>query len=212
MKITIAASTRFEIDESLLQNTKHKIHFFYTGVGMLASAVSLTNHVLAHSPELIIQAGIAGSFDYNIALGETVVIVNECLGDTGVFEEGKWKDLFDMKLLSDNEEPYLNKQLANDNIGKWNTLDLPKVNGVTVNQITASEERSETVKTKYSADIESMEGASLHYVCRLFSVPFIQVRSVSNYVGERDKKNWKMKESINNVNTVVKELLMSYEL
>lgn len=212
MKITIAAATRFEIDEPLLQNSQHKIQFLYTGVGMLASAVTLTQHVFHHTPDLVIQAGIAGCFDYSIALGETVVVENESLGDTGVLEAGAWKDLFDMRLLDDNEEPFVNKLLTNGQINKWNGLDLPKVNSVTVNQITASDDRREMLKIKYNADIESMEGASLHYVCRLFSIPFIQIRSLSNYVGERDKRNWIMKESISNVNKAVRELLLGYEL
>lgn len=211
MKITIVAATRFEIDESLLQNDKHQLRFLYTGVGMLSSAVSLTQHVIQYNPELMIQAGIAGCFDYGFALGKTVAVENESPGDTGVSEEGLWKDLFDMKLLNDNEAPYTNRHLVNESIDKWNTLQLPKVNGVTVNQITGSEERREVLRVKYNADIESMEGAALHYVCRLFSIPFLQVRSLSNYVGERNKKNWKMKESIMNVNEAVRKLIINYE-
>ncbi len=46
-----------------------------------------------------------------------------------------------------------------------------------------------------------MEGAALHYVCLQEQIPFVQIRSVSNYVGERDKTKWKMKEAIENLNT-----------
>ncbi len=31
-------------------------------------------------------------------------------------------------------------------------------------------------------------------------IPFIQIRSVSNYIAERNKKNWNMKESVINLN------------
>ena len=48
--------------------------------------------------------------------------------------------------------------------------------------------------------VESMEGAALHYVCLKEKIPFLQIRSVSNYIGERNKKNWNMKESIANLN------------
>jgi futalosine hydrolase len=45
-----------------------------------------------------------------------------------------------------------------------------------------------------------MEGAALHYVCRQTHTPFIQIRSTSNYIGIRDKTQWKIKEAIGNLN------------
>jgi futalosine hydrolase len=32
------------------------------------------------------------------------------------------------------------------------------------------------------------------------NIPFIQLRSISNYIAERDKKKWDMKNSIINLN------------
>ncbi len=43
---------------------------------------------------------------------------------------------------------------------------------------------------------ESMEGAALHYVCLMEKIPFLQIRSISNYIGERNKKKWDMMDSI----------------
>ena len=45
-----------------------------------------------------------------------------------------------------------------------------------------------------------MEGAALHYVGRETGIPFIQIRAISNYVGERDKSIWLIKESIELLN------------
>ena len=59
---------------------------------------------------------------------------------------------------------------------------------------------------RYKAALESMEGAALHYICRDVNIPFIQIRSVSNYVGERNKAHWKMKEAIYQLN----ETLLQY--
>lgn len=207
MNITIAAATKFEIKEALLLNAKHNIQFLYTGVGILSSAVSLTQHVFQQKPDLMIQAGIAGCFDKKIALGDVVVIDREYMGDTGVWQNGEWKDLFGMNLLSADEKPFKNMSLTNEQIDTWNVLHLAKATGVTVNEITTDERRSNMLQSKYKADIESMEGASLHYVCNLFSVPFLQVRSISNYVGERDKKKWKMKEAIDDVNEAVRKII-----
>jgi futalosine hydrolase len=52
-----------------------------------------------------------------------------------------------------------------------------------------------------------MEGASLHYMGRDLTIPFIQIRAVSNYVGERDKSKWKTQEAIYNLNETLLEFL-----
>ena len=52
-----------------------------------------------------------------------------------------------------------------------------------------------------------MEGAALHYVCLQEKVPFIQLRAISNYVGERDKSKWKMQEAITNLHNELLKLL-----
>ena len=207
MKITIAAATRFEIKEEWLQTIKHDIQFLYTGVGILSSAVSLTQHVFQQKPNLIIQAGIAGAYYKGRRLGEVIVVKRECVGDMGVKENESWHDLFDFGFVQSDEPPYENRFLPNDEIGKYNVGKLEPVAGVTINQITTDESMIQTLKTMYYGDIETMEGASLHYVCRLYNVPFIQVRGISNYVGERDKRNWKVKEAIENINEAVRKML-----
>ncbi|MBK8310223.1 MAG: hypothetical protein IPL04_04300 [Chitinophagaceae bacterium] len=55
--------------------------------------------------------------------------------------------------------------------------------------------------------VESMEGAALHYVCLMEKIPFIQLRAISNYITERNKKKWNMKESITNLNKEIIKLL-----
>jgi futalosine hydrolase len=84
---------------------------------------------------------------------------------------------------------------------------LPTKKGVTINTITTDKKIIERYRTKYKAQIESMEGAALHYIGRDLNIPFIQIRAVSNYVGERNKAKWKMQEAIYNLNeTVIKYL------
>ena len=207
MNITIAAATTFEINENLLCTDLHNIHFLYTGIGMLASAVSLTRQVLQHKPDLLVQAGIAGCFDRAMPLGNAVVINKEFAGDTGVWEHENWNDLFDMKFLEKDELPFTNNSLINAEVERWNVMKLPVATGITVNTISTEKRVIEMMKMKYQAVTESMEGAALHYVGNVCHVPYIQVRALSNYVGERNKTLWKTAEAIANVNEAVKNML-----
>jgi futalosine hydrolase len=58
--------------------------------------------------------------------------------------------------------------------------------------------------------IESMEGAALHYVCLMENIPFLQIRSISNYIGERNKKKWDMMDSIVNLNKALIKTINYY--
>jgi len=221
MKVVISAATTGEwmptfLDVNELYTNKSKrlkLLFHQSGVGMLAAAISITRMVYEEKPDLIIQAGIAGTFDKKMHLGKVVTVNNEILGDTGVEEEGKWKDLFDLKLEKSSYHPFEKRKLPNQYLKEYNLLKLSEVSSITVNEITTNKERIDQLIKKYEPGIESMEGAALHYVCREMNVPFIQIRSISNYVGERDKTKWKMKEAIENLNqTLLKYVNRLYKI
>ena len=211
MRVIITAATVAEWMPSFLEmnhlytgeSQRLKVQFHQSGVGMLASAVSITRMVLEDKPDLIIQVGIAGCFDASVALGKVVVINEEALADMGVEEDGKWKDIFDLKLEKSSYHPFERRKLPNPWLSKFNLLKLPEVNAITINEISTNKERIQQLVKKYDPVIESMEGAALHYVCRESNIPFMQIRAISNYIGERNKANWKMKEAIENLNEVL---------
>ena len=211
MRIIITAATvdewmpaYLQIDTLYTSESKRlKVIFHQSGVGMLATAVSLTKLISEEKPDLIVQIGIAGSFDESMTLGKVVCVKEESLGDLGVQEDGKWKDIFDLKLEKSSYPPYEKRRLPNPWLNEYNLLKLPEVSAVTINEVTTSEERKLHHIKKYEAVVESMEGAALHYVCRNFNVPFVQIRAVSNYIGERDKSKWEMKTAIDNVNQAI---------
>ncbi len=203
MKIIITSATEFEV-ATAKQKIKSKkgvdISFAVTGVGILATAVNLVRIFYQGKPDFIIQAGIAGTFDMNMKLGKVMLIEEDFLGDLGVEENGKWKDVFDLKLVKQNKNPFKKKGLKNAFIEKYNTLDLSTVKAVTVNQISTNKNHIQQLIKKYNPCIETMEGAALHYVCNWYNIPYLQIRSVSNYIGERDKSKWKLKLAVDNLN------------
>jgi futalosine hydrolase len=111
-----------------------------------------------------------------------------------------------MKLDKPNDPPYEKKSLPNPWLTQYNLLHLPTKKSVTVNTITTEKNKIELFNGRYKAVLESMEGASLHFIGRDLTIPFMQIRAVSNYVGERDKSKWKMQEAIYNLN----ETLLAY--
>jgi futalosine hydrolase len=214
MRVIITAATHGEWMPSFQKinpkyvsnNKKFSVGFHESGIGMLASSVSLMKMFVQETPTLIIQVGIAGCFDKKIPLGKVFAVKDDFAGDMGVMENKVWKDLFDMKLDKPNDPPYEKKSLPNPWLTQYNLLHLPTKKSVTVNTITTEKNKIELFNGRYKAVLESMEGASLHYIGRDLTIPFMQIRAVSNYVGERDKSKWKMQEAIYNLN----ETLLAY--
>jgi futalosine hydrolase len=118
-------------------------------------------------------------------LGKVVAVKEEMLRDMGVEEDGKWKDIFDLKLEKSNYPPYEKRKLPNRCIEKYNLLRLPEVNAVTANEMCTRQDRIQQLIKKYEPVVESMEGAALHVLCSEMSIPFLQLRAISNYIGER---------------------------
>ena len=218
MKMTVVAATRFEIAPTIQFLEEQELHvsdqweFLITGIGSMLTTWALARHMSASRPALMIQAGIGGSFTNLLPPGSVVMVQEEFMADLGVEEKGVFRDIFDMQFLSRNEQPFQEGGLKNSRIGKWSSDQIPSVNGVTVNEITTSPQRISQLHEKYSAGVESMEGAAFHYAALKENIPFLQLRAISNFVGERDKNNWQLKHSIDNLNQVLQQIIIEHSL
>ena len=189
MRFLLCAATQFEIEATLNFLNSHpeyktKTEVLITGVGLTATTYQLTKKILSDRPRFVLQAGICGSLDNFLFPGKIVVVEKESIGDLGVIEKGEFTSLFNLGFVQLNEDPWTNGRLCN-NISLLQKTGLTIVDGVTINEITTNPDRMLLYKEQLKANIETMEGAALHYVCLSEKIPFLQLRAVSNYVGER---------------------------
>jgi futalosine hydrolase len=140
-----------------------------------------------------------------------MVVASESIADLGVREKGLFTDLFDSQLIKENEAPFKKRKLTNPTIRSLNILKTDTVAAVTINEITTSNKRITEIIATHNPVLESMEGAALHYVGSLTKTPFIQIRAISNYVGERNTAKWKLKESIEQLEAYVLTYLATLE-
>src|SRR4030095_13261103 len=144
MRVIITAATVGEwmpcflqIDKLYTEQSKRfKIFFHQSGGCMLASAFSLTKLIMEEKPDLLLQVGLAGCFHTSVPLGRTMLVERDLAGDLGVEEDGKWRDVFNMKLEKSNYHPYEKKMLPNQHLAKFNLLKMPAVTSITINEIT----------------------------------------------------------------------------
>jgi futalosine hydrolase len=176
-----------------------RLAILITGVGCTATTYQLIEAINKNRPDLILQAGIAGTFltgQYERVVG----IKEDLFADLGVWEKDRFNTIFDLNLANPNDFPFTDGMLVNPNKKLAGMADLRMVRGITVNEITTSDEKILCYQQQFSPVVESMEGASFHYVCIRQQIPFLQIRAVSNKIGERDKTKWVMAESIKLLN------------
>ncbi len=209
MKLVLVAATENEINITTewLKTGLSTVNVLVTGVGSTATAHSLTRYILKDRPDLVIQAGIAGGFKEHLEPGTVAFVKEEVFADLGAVENEELLDIFDLGLAGLNESPFANKRLINPGSGRWEKFGLPFLKGATVNRVSSDMIEAERIRNKYDSDIESMEGAALHYVCLQENISFIQLRAISNCCGERNKNKWKMKEAIVNLNNELKRII-----
>jgi futalosine hydrolase len=214
MRILVVAATEFEIErlmaevrvngqESGIMNTH--VDFLITGVGMVATAFGLGNHLAKSQYDLAINLGIAGSFDRNIAIGDVVEITEDTLAEFGAEDDNAFITMDELDFGETVFEP--TKGVSN----YGNISSLKKVTAITVNTVHGNEESIKNITARIQPQLESMEGAAFFYACEQAEVPCLQIRAVSNYVEKRNRGNWQIGLAIKNLNSFAIELLKSIE-
>ncbi len=224
MHILLVAATPFEIQPSQEYLKKHfiqsssfqyqkgdvEVSILITGVGLPMMAYALGRVLSNKKVNLAINAGIAGAFKPALKIGDVVQAASERFADLGVQEaDGRFTDVHEMGLIEGDQPPFQNGKLINEAVE--NFAFLPTVNSLSVNKVHGHEADIEAVRQKYpDAEIESMEGAAFFYACLQEGIPFLEIRSISNYVEPRNRDNWNVPLAIERLNEVLVELLESF--
>lgn len=217
MGILLVAATSFEIQPTIdhfrdraRENGSQPLTTLITGVGSLATTYALTRQIDRVRPDMVLQAGIAGCLTDKRA-GEVLVVKEEVLADLGVWEEQRFKSLFDMNLANPDGFPFTEGRLVNPHTPLFELAGLEPARGMTVNEISTDARRISWHQQNTFAVVESMEGGPFHYVCLQAGLPFLQLRSVSNTVGVRDKTKWNIPLAIARLNGELIALLEKLE-
>ncbi len=200
MPILVVAATELELNvvKKRLANVAN-VDFAVTGVGVLATAYELTKLLAQKKYDWVLNVGIAGTFSDKIALGEVVVVEKEIVGDSGVENAAGVVQPLPQELQG-------NVKLICPYVNDFSFLqEIKKVGGITVSLLT--ENASRVNARKLVADVETMEGAAFFYDCLREKVKFLQLRGISNIVGDRNKANWKIQEAMDGVGDLLKDVV-----
>lgn len=219
MKILIVSATekeifpikkRLKVNKSTVCTMKYTVikdlyvDFLETGIGGVFTTYALTKLLSEKKYDVVINAGIAGSFTPKLSIGDVVFVESDQFADLGIEDKDDFYTIFEKGFIPEDQFPFKNTILENPY--DFNS-DLKKVSGITVNTTHGNIKSVELFKKKFKADIETMEGAAIFYVCLQEGARFMQIRAISNYVEERNVANWDIPLAINNLNQKLFEII-----
>ena len=198
------------------KDVKAQVEFRLTGIGAVQACHCVTREVVAAAAvgepyNLVVNLGIAGSYDLEaFPIGSAAVISREHFADLGFGSEEGFSDLFQYGILEKDDFPYTKGALARQ------LLPYPHIEkvlekygagaGATVQCVTGTQARCNEIVDMYNPQIESMEGAGVYYAALMEKVPFFELRTVSNAVGERDTSKWESKAALDTLEECCREI------
>jgi len=223
MRLLVVSATSLEIKPLLSKLGKgrvlrHRItryrykHFqvdvLVTGVGMVPTATGTAIALGSYSYDAAINAGICGSFDRSLPIGSVMNIASDSLPETGAEDGEHFLSIIDLKLLDQDDFPFTGGKLVNNSVFESQLINgLQVASGVTVNTVHGNASSIRAFLALHPADTESMEGAAFIYACKMHGIRHIQIRSISNYIEDRDVSKWNIPLAVQNLNHFLLNLL-----
>jgi futalosine hydrolase len=174
------------------------------GVGILDFSTNLSvllSRFAAEGPFThVVLAGICGAYPgRGLNVGDVVCVESERGGDLGVGERnGSFTPWY--KVISAPVQVYESSPLRDvpASLGR-----LKAVSGLTVNCCTGTSAMAAERVQNFNVDVESMEGAACFSICRVFGMPCLEIRAVSNVAADRDKTTWRIQDALEALSRVL---------
>jgi futalosine hydrolase len=232
MKALLVTATTFEVQPTILEAgfdgdfssrlgtpgdefSLSQFDCLVTGVGQLQCAAWLSKVLSQRRYDVVVQAGIAGSFTDRYPHRSVVLVEEEIVSDLGAETPKGFLDIFEMGLVPPDQRPFSSGVLRARPLRCLEALDLPRARAVTVNRVLSDPRSIAWVEERYAPDVVSMEGAAFLYTCLMHEVPCVQLRAISDRVGPRDTSTWDIPGAVAALNkelgAVLQKLTIRFE-
>lgn len=196
--ILLAAAVEAELD---FWQPRDGVATLITGVGPVEAACALATALAQHRYSLVVNAGIAGTFDGAAAIGDGVVVADDSI-ELGL-ESGA--------SLALPAGTRLVEKAPSDAglVAQLGAKGFPALHGITVARVTSSEATARRLAGELGAQVESMEGFAALRAAELAGVPAIELRGISNRCGDRAASGWNFAAGIAGLRRVLRALFES---
>jgi futalosine hydrolase len=192
----------------------HTLLLTVTGVGLINAAMVAGRLLDRPGVTGMVNLGIAGAYSVGAyPLGTACYVWQEDWPEFGLLDEEGSVDAkgLGLSLGHVGKKEIWNRILLNPvNDAEKMGLFLPdsclRTSSVSVSSVTGTEERAAWLKTSCNGDLENMEGFALAFGAAQKGVPFLEVRTVSNLVGSREKEDWDLNGALGKLGDIVAEI------
>lgn len=163
----------------------HELSWHVGGMGAGATAAATLKIIRDQRPGLIIQAGIAGALPRkHLTVCDTVLVGSDYQADLGAWrpETGRFEPFDTLTEAETVVCPYTEPLR-----GQFRIICARSANSA-----------CSPLPLRSNEALESMEGAAFFGVCAAEKAPFLQVRSVSNHVGD-PRGQWRIPEALDSL-------------
>nr|HDM99992.1 futalosine hydrolase [Deltaproteobacteria bacterium] len=208
-QILIICPTKREMKSLVMLAERYDCPYLVCGLGPGSTSFELTRFIESKgAPSAIILAGVAGAYQWaDVELEDVCLATSESYGDLGrqgaygiepIFLEG------DETHTEFALEPGWRRIIKSDLIKDLGLCYGPMV---TVSCVTGTKERAWDLHKRFKSIAENMEGAAAAQVCNYYQIPLFELRGISNWVCDLDKKNWRLEQAMNATAEVVAKVL-----
>jgi futalosine hydrolase len=179
------------------------------GVGPAAAAAATAHVCATEEVGLVLSMGVAGGFSSaRLKHGDTAVATSIVAADLGAMSPERFLDLNALGLdggAAVDCPPHL-VAAARDRLDAAG-LHVAVGAILTLSTMTGTAERAAELMSRHGAVAEAMEGAGVAHVAALHGVPVLEVRTISNEVGLRDRASWDLVTALTSLGTAAGALL-----
>jgi len=170
-----------------LINQKTSVVICTCGVGKANAAHGTTLLIERFSPDIIYIIGIGGAYPSSgLSIGDIVIGEKEIYGDEGLALRDSFHTMQEIELpvIRIDGVDYFNEfpLLIPEKLSTFKS----KGNFLTVSSCTGSLEKAFAIEKKFKAICENMEGAAVAHICKLYGITPVEIRGISNMLGDRE--------------------------
>ena len=195
--------------------------YLISGIGKTNASRGTTFLIEKFSPGIIIHIGIGGAYPLSgLRVGDIAVAEKEIYGDEGVLLKDGFHtaEMIGIPFLVRAKKKYFNEFPQDKKLLKMavrisrvtfhaSSVTVRSGPFLTLSTCTGTVRRAKEIEKTFHAICENMEGAAVAHVCMSCGIPMVEIRGISNIVGERDKKKWNVSLAAENCQQMVLELL-----
>lgn len=178
-------------------NGAKPFHVVLAGVGPASAAANTAFALAKNNYDLVISAGIGGGFVTRADIGSVVIGTESIAADLGAETTEGFASVDELGFGSTRIEnaPALVTLLMN---ALHNSeLDVQVGSILTVSTVTGTKVTADALANRHpDAMAEAMEGYGVAIAAEQMGIPFIEIRTISNAVGPRNREAWRIGDAL----------------